>query len=208
MGRFVAGEPPIDKAKLERMAIRASRTAAPKGWRDFVPDGEFPTRQAIALGALVVLVWGVVAYLRREPEGLGEYATVATEALARDNQSYIKSLTTPETVDDVVNWSELLRPQLASLKEQSSGGDLNVSVVVIDQNRRQRTGLVSAFVSPNAAGGGTAGQPTAASHRPRPLEFPLYWVLDRWGKWRLDGKTTLLSAPQPEPTRRSRSSLR
>jgi hypothetical protein len=170
-----------------------------------MPEGDFPTRKAIALLAVVGLAWGVISYLRRAPEGLDAFATETALALANNDQSYLKTMTTPETQEDLAKWSDLVRPQLESLKKQSPGGELDVSVVVIDQNRKQRTGLVSAFLTPSAGAGGDASVTSRDSGpRAHPLELPLHWVLDRWGKWRLDGRMTLLSAPNPERTKRLR----
>lgn len=196
-GRTVLGEPPPEGSKESRQAkVVAMPKAVNEGGIEF--DLSFDkTKFLILAGLLAVLGIGYFV-MNREVEGLAEHAKLIAEAFANDNLEFLKKSASSGTADDVVRAYDTIHPLIEDLKRETVTNKLMVTVLVVDENRRQRTGQVAAFFAPKAgdsrsekiaaAAGTTTGKKSAA-------EITLNFNLDATGNWVLDGQRTLQSAP-------------
>lgn len=206
-GRAVLGEPPMALKKADRSQkfSKLTKSFSLGDWKSYLPDGELSPKKGMVLFAGLGFILAIVLLLNRSPEGLDTLATSTVNAFVNNNDSgRLKAIATPSTAEFVEEWAEAVRPQLDKLRKKSEGSDISVSIVVIDQNKRKRKGQVTAFLS-SGLGSVVAAQSTSTGGRPQPpLELPIFWILDRWGHWRLDGRQTLMATPQAFRTTASR----
>ena len=200
-GRTVLGEPALENRKGDRRSGRdAAADAKPRSdWRENMPEFTVTGRSAlISLIAIVVVVIGYFV-LNQAPESLEERGKRVGEAFAEGKLSALKSYATDDSPDDVVQWFGIADRVLQERKKIWTGSEILVGVVPVDENRRQRTGevqvsLVPSHGTPHAES--IAKNSDHAEMARRSLELTLFFKLDSWGKWRLDGKKTLLGAPR------------
>jgi hypothetical protein len=201
-GRTILGEPPAEQGKGDRRSGRdGSATAKQRAdWKENLPEFNVTGRSAlITLILLVVFGLGYFFYTR-EPETLSDRGKLVGEAFVADSLSRVKAYSSPDSVDEVVQWYGIAKRVLDDRKKIWTGRDIRVGCVPIDENRRQRTGevlisLVPSHASPQAEKI-ISNNPDIAEMAKRSLELSLHFTLDSWGKWRLDGRRTLVAAPK------------
>lgn len=200
-GRTVLGEPPAENRKGDRHSGRdAVAEAKPRAdWKENLPEFTVTGRSAlISLVVIVVLAIGYFFY-NQTPESLGDRGKRVGEAFAAGKLNDLKAYATDDSADDVVQWFGIADRVLQDRKKIWAGSEIKVGVVPVDENTRNKTGEVLVSLVPAHAPPHTeniAKHADAAELARRSLELTLFFKLDAWGKWRLDGKKTLLGAPR------------
>lgn len=200
-GRTVLGEPPTETGKGGRHSGRdALAEAKPRAdWRENLP--EFTVTGKSALVALVLIVVVAIGYFlfNQAPESLQDRGKRVGEAFADGKLNQLKGFASDDSADEVVQWYGIADRVLQERKKLWSGAEVRVGVVPVDENLRAKTGevlvsLVPTHAPPHAES--ITKHTDQAELARRSLELTLHFKLDAWGKWRLDGKKTLLAAPR------------
>ncbi|MHC5540625.1 hypothetical protein ACYOEI_20600 [Singulisphaera rosea] len=203
-GRTILGEPNTEVPKSEtQTSTLSSRLPSADDFANLKDSlTSFTPKQAgIAAGVVAVLGIGWMIF-SQPPESLSDCTTATAIRFAADDLGYLKEIATKDTVDDIVRWFDAVHPKLVKIRSQWKNKETEVRVMVIDENRKQRSGEAEAFVYPvGSAGSGTALASNAgASLGPvEPLELKLHWKLDK-GRWRLDGLRTFQLAGGSPPS--------
>lgn len=199
-GRTLLGEPVAETRKGDRQSTREGAEAKPRSdWRENLPEFTVTGRSAlISLIAIVVVAIGYFLF-NQAPESLQDRGKKVGEAFAEGNLSLLKSYASDDSADEVVQWYGIADRVLQERKKIWTGQEIKVGVVPVEENPRQRTGevlvsLVPSHGTPHAEA--IAKNSEHAEMARRSLELSLFFKLDSWGKWRLDGKKTLLGAPR------------
>lgn len=209
-GRALLGEPPAPgkhdrtqhghEATVGGGAATAAAPVAASDWRESLPEVTISGRSAlIALGVLLAAGVGY-AVLSRPGESLKDGAQVVAQHFADGNLDRLKSVSLSGTTDDLVQWYGHLRPQLETRKKEWAGHDVLVGVLVIEENARARSGLVTAILAPSKPSTRDAsihGAADVGGVSSKPMEITFYFTPDSWGKWRIDGKKMLERAMSP-----------
>jgi hypothetical protein len=189
-GSAVVGEPPDLEEELKEIKQKLQLLRE-----------RFPVRRIVA-GLAVLLVVGLsLSYLLQPAERLDRAAERAARAFAENDLAYLKSTAALGTSDDVVRWFDEVHPRLVQERERWHGQKEVVEVHVAQEDRAQRKGSVGVSIHP---GVGTARDVTlanpveATASAAAPVDLNMAWTLDRWGRWKLDGRATFAkSHPTP-----------
>lgn len=196
-GRTLLGDPPRGKDDNGHHA-HTTEPAHPVGeradWRDNLP--EFTVTGRSALISLGVVLVAIVVYLvtSRPGESLTDGAKLVAQHFVDGNLDRLKRDALNGTTDDLVQWYGQAHPHLETAKKEWAGRDVLVGVLVIDENARARSGLVTAIVAPSKPSTRDAslhGTADVAGLTEKPMEIMLHFTPDPWGKWRIDGKKML-----------------
>jgi hypothetical protein len=197
-GKGVLGDPPAVVGRAprgDRAAPHLGGEGAEADWRVNLYEARGSLIKALIAAGVLSAVWLIYFLATRAPESLTDRAQRAADALAANNQGVLKAMAGPDTAAEAVQLSEAVRPQLEKLRGRQSGQDLIVGVVVQEESRRFRRGIVSASFFPPMVP--SADRPIMASKKAiKSLVIPLFFDMDQWGQWRLDGRQSLQSVPR------------
>jgi hypothetical protein len=200
-GRTVLGEPPPGLAREGNAATREARTEAkPKtNWQENLPEFTMSARSAAIAVVAIVLAVGYYFYSSRVPASLNDRGKDIGNAFAKGDLAQLKASTTPETVDDLVQWYGIANSMFETRKKLWAGQDILVGAVTIEEDLKKRSGEVLLSLVPAKAPERTEALTKAAAAQEmarRSLELTIYFSADPWGKWRVDGRRTLNAAPR------------
>jgi len=198
-GRTILGEPHHEPAKVETASeIRVPRLPSLEEIKDLKTTLMSISPQKLGIGALALMLLAVIWFVMSLPgESLADRTALTAQKFAEDDLAYLKQIASVETVDDVVRWFDVVHPKLVKAREQWKTKSTNVRVTVIDENLKQRVGEAQAFVYPKAGPAHEATIKSAAETTPtriEPVDLKMHWLLDKRGRWRLNGRMTLQAA--------------
>ena len=133
--------------------------------------------------ATLVLGWFVWGFLKPGPEHLNPIASKAVQAFVDDDLAYLKSIATPESVNDLVKWFDEAHPKLDRARGQWKDKTPLVEFQAVGEDHDRRLGLSQASLRPSS------GESAQAA-----VDLPMCWTLDKEGHWRLDGGRTYQSS--------------
>lgn len=204
-GRTILGEPNIEAPRAEAQnSTLSSRLPSADDFANLKDSLTSFTPKQLGIGAGALAVLGIAWMIfSQAPESLSDCTTATAIRFAADDLGYLKEIATKDTVDDIVRWFDTVHPKLVKIRSQWKSKEAEVRVMVIDENRKQRSGEAEAFVYPVgssgssnalASNGGTSSSPV------EPLELKLHWTLDKSGRWRLNGLRTFQLAGGSSPS--------
>lgn len=190
-GVAVVGQPPRvdDEVEALKQQIRQALGRIPKGW--------------VLAGLAMLVVVSVVAYVLRQPvQNLEGFATEAAQALADGDLATLRSFAAPGTAEDVARWYETIHPRLAQARESWSGRAETVEVHLGRVDPAERMGETVLSIQPAVLGStrdvALSGPASVAAEAEAPFNVEAIWTLNRWGRWKLDGRATYARS-QPTP---------
>jgi hypothetical protein len=202
-GRTVLGEPPPNVAKGESPNSREARTATkakPKAnWQENLPEFNVSGKAAGIAVAAIVVALGIVFFNNRTPATFKDRGEEIGRLFVANDLARLKTLATPDSVDELVQWYGITNGIFQDRKKLWSGRPIQLSALVIDETPKARSGEMVISLVP--AGGSNNNEPVArgkevAALALRSLELTVFFTADAWGKWRIDGKRTLNAAPR------------
>ena len=189
----VKGEPPGGSMVAEKVKEKAPRAIKEGAAPDF---GAIRGPFKIAAGVLlvVVLCWLAYPFVFSGPETLEQKAVRIARAILDKDDARLEKATSTESRDEAKRWAAEVRPKLDRFKNRWPGHDLNVSALVINENKNQGRAEVIAYFSPPQAlarTGSASGDILAdSSGKLEPMALTLHWLLDRSDRWFLDAKAS------------------
>jgi hypothetical protein len=187
----IVGEPPDVEAELEELKQKLRQNLK-----------RIPVGKVVAGLAAVVVVGVGLYFLSRPAQRLEGPAEKAGQALADKDLGSLKSIAAAGTADDVGRWFDEVQPRLAQARAGWFGRDEVVEVHLGQVDQARRRGEVAVSIHPAALGSTrdvSIADPTAATaSAAAPLDVEMIWVLDGWGRWKLDGRETYAKA-HPTP---------
>jgi hypothetical protein len=181
----VIGEPPDAVAELEELKQKIRQKVK-----------RFPVGRVVAVAAAVVVAWVVLSTFFGPTERLDRVAERAAQAIADNDPAYLESIAAPDTAEDVARWFDAVHPKLVQERQRWSSLDEAVDVHVTKEDKAQHTGVVGISIHP--APGPTRimalSSPDVTVAPTVPFDVETSWTLDRWGRWKLDGRATYAKA--------------
>jgi hypothetical protein len=187
-GRLIVGEPPLDNP-IEELKREVQKLAS-----------RFPIGKVVT-GLAVFLVVGLAAYNLFGPaERLGPVAEKAAKALADGDPDTLIALAAPDTTDDARRWFDAVHPRLNQYREQWVGRTEVVEAMIKQEDMDQHKGSVVVSIRPDFSGArdtslADAANSTASASSSMAFEAYTDWTLTRWGRWKLDGRSSLAKIP-------------
>lgn len=151
-----------------------------------------PFKSAAVGLVLLVLAWFGYPYFVGGPETLEQRSIRAAQAIVDQNDPRLQKLVPTTLWDDAKPWLTELRPRIENYKSRWPGHDLNVSALVLNENRSSGRATVVAYLSPPLAaartGSATGDIVVDSSGKTEPLGITLAWILDSSNQWGIDPK--------------------
>jgi hypothetical protein len=181
-GKLVLGNPPTMENPIQELQRSFNRLARQ------VPVGKIVT----GLTVTCLLVLGLYQVFG-PAEQLDPVAEKAVAALASDDPNALKSLADQDTIDDLQRWYEAVRPMLSQLRnqwdEKHEESEAHIALDKVDQHKG--SAVLSIHPISNGARDVSLADPASATASASvPFEVMTDWTLNKWGRWKLDGKAT------------------
>ncbi len=204
----ILGEPPAPKsagknANKQRAGRDQSSAGISLGLDEFagkLGKVKLPDPRIIAVLAVLVLVGGA-AYWIFSRQSLEVRARIVADAIKSSDLKQIIDISVPGTENDLILWYADVYKQYLNLK-LILGQDAGVTIQKTGDSRGGTAMVVAQF----ARSGARPDSPALAeSLQPIPslsnikstLEVPLFFVVDGYGNWSLDGKRTAVGSGPP-----------
>jgi hypothetical protein len=181
-GKLVVGNPPILDNPIEELKQGLDRLVRQ------IPVGKIVTGFVVAF----VLILGLYQVFG-PAEQLEPVAEKAASLFASDDLKSLKSLAEPDTIDDLQRWYESVRPRLARLRNDwVMKNEESEAHIAIDKSDHHKGSAVFSIhpVSNGARDVSLADPASATASASVPFEVMTDWTLNKWGRWKLDGKAT------------------
>lgn len=202
----VLGEPPPPKnapkqrAAKEELDIDLGLDAL----RGKINKFKLPDPRILAVLAAVVLVGGAVFWLFSR-QSLDTRAKIVADAIKSSDLKQIVDIAVPGTENDLILWYADVYKQYLNLK-LVLGQDAGVTIHTTGDSRGGTSMVVIQFARPGALP--DTGPVVAESLQPIPslshvkhtLDVPLFFVVDGYGNWTLDGKRTAVGSESASAT--------
>lgn len=194
----IKGDPPQVKGSSPDKKPKTKEAKPPKeqGDKQGMEMVGMSVPYKIAAGVLAVLVvsYFIWPFIFRGPETLEQRAIRAGEAILYKDDAKLRKLVTINTWENAKKWADETRPKLEAYAKRWPGHDLNVSALVISENRNTgRATAIAYYAPPQAAartGSASGDVLTDSSGKAEPMGIPLVFVLDTSDRWFIEGRET------------------
>ncbi len=195
----ILGEPPPPKdagkqrAPKEEFDIDLGMDAL----RSKINKFKLPDPRILAAVAALILVGGAAFWLFSR-QSLEVRARIVADAIKSSDMKQIIDIAVPGTENDLILWYADVYKQYLNLK-LVLGQDAAVTIHTTGDSRGGSSMVVAQFAMPGARAENPALaeslQPIPSlSHIKNTLDVPLFFVVDGYGNWVLDGKRTAVGA--------------
>jgi hypothetical protein len=146
-----------------------------------------------AVTSALLLLW--VLYAVFGSDSLDRRARTLARALASGDAGRVAALAASSTESDLENWYQKVRPRVDELKTAETD-EIRPSIRIQSEDARQ--GAAQVVVVLGSARevrpiGGVSVDELGMKGR-LALELPVFWTVDGWGRWRIDGTRTFQAA--------------
>jgi hypothetical protein len=206
-GQAVSGEPPQQKEAPKEHAERDAIGFETPQWLETLANRlsklRLPEPRTLGIIGAVALVL-LLGFWLFSRQSLEKRARAVAQAIISTNMKQVIDLTAPGTENDAIRWYAETYQRYLALK-LILGKDAEIRVGPQGDSHGNTASVIVVFSQEGKRGEGTALVETTAtipslSNTPTSIEVPLFFVVDNWGNWVLDGKRTADSSP-PSPPR-------
>jgi hypothetical protein len=196
-GQAVLGEPPQPKeAPKERAAREAYGIETPEAIEQLaarISKFRLPQPRTLGIIAGVVAVVLLLSWLFSRPS-LERRARIVGMAIITPDMKQVVDMCVPGTEPDAIQWYAETFKRYLDLK-LALGHDAGLTIRPTGDSTGGAATVIAVFAQEGKRGEGSALLETtqsipSLSNTSSTLEVPLFFVVDSWGNWRLDGKRT------------------
>jgi hypothetical protein len=198
-GQAVLGEPPQPKeAPREKAARETYGIETPEAFEQLahkIANIKLPTPRTFGIMGAVALV-GLLGYWFFSRQPLEARARTVAEAIIKTDMKQVVDMCVPGTENEAIQWYAETYKKYMNLK-LALGHDAGIKIKTLGESKGNATTVIAVFAQEGQRGEGTALLDTiqtipSLSNTPAVLEVPLFFVVNAWGNWVLDGKRTAI----------------